>query len=168
MEDSNCLLKHFSLQKRSQLAVITWCEVIFGLKEYRPCLNPILTSNPTPWLLISFPPSHTGAHILEGPLWPFLPDKAIKLFFSISPKTLSLRFNLVSGAEVGLASEPYAHLLDLQVDLTLFSQESTYKPRQGWGIQSLSVYDEFPCSANPPTWSFQHPSPSFLTKGIPT
>ena len=33
---------------------------------------------------------------------------------------------------------------------------------------SLSVYDEFPCSANPPTWSFQHPRPSFLTKGIPT
>ena len=32
---------------------------------------------------------------------------------------------------------------------------------------SLSVY-EFPCSANPPTWSFQHPRPSFLTKGIPT
>ena len=60
-----------------------------------------------------------------------LPSKAIKLFFSISPKTLSLRFNLVSGAEVGLASEPYAHLLDLQVDLTLFSQESTHKPRQG-------------------------------------
>ena len=32
-----------------------------------------------------------------SPLWPPLPDKAIKLLFSTSPKTLSPRFNLVSG-----------------------------------------------------------------------
>ena len=84
-----------------------------------------------------------GTHSFEGisPLWPTppLPGKTIKLFFSISPKTLSLRFNLVSGAEVGSASEPHAHLLDLQVNFTLFSQESTYKPRQGWGVQNLSM-----------------------------
>ena len=36
-----------------------------------------------------------GAHSLEAvtPLWPPLPGKAIKLFFSTSPTTLSLRFN---------------------------------------------------------------------------
>ena len=40
-----------------------------------------------------------GTHSFEGisPLWPPLPGKAIKLFFSTSPKTLSLRFNSVSG-----------------------------------------------------------------------
>ena len=40
-----------------------------------------------------------GTHSFEGtnPLWPPLPGKAIKLFFSTSPKSLSLRFNSVSG-----------------------------------------------------------------------
>ena len=44
-------------------------------------------------------PLHAGAHSFEGicPLWPPLPGKAIKLFFSTSPKTLSLRFTLVLG-----------------------------------------------------------------------
>ena len=43
-------------------------------------------------------PSRWG-HIFEGisPLWPPLPGKAMKLSFSTSPKTLSLRFNSVSG-----------------------------------------------------------------------
>ena len=38
-------------------------------------------------------------HSFEGinPLWSPLPGKAIKLFFSTSPKTLSLRINSVSG-----------------------------------------------------------------------
>ena len=44
-------------------------------------------------------PLLVGTHSFEGiiPLWPPLPDKAIKLSFSTSPKTLSPRFNLVSG-----------------------------------------------------------------------
>ena len=39
----------------------------------------------------------TTTHSFEGfsPLWPLLPGKAIKLFFSTSPKTLSLRINSV-------------------------------------------------------------------------
>ena len=45
-------------------------------------------------------PLQVGTHSFEGIslLWPPLPGKAIKLFFSASPKTLSLRFNLVSGS----------------------------------------------------------------------
>ena len=40
-----------------------------------------------------------GTHSFEGIslLWPLLPGKAIKLFFSTSPQTLSPRFNSVSG-----------------------------------------------------------------------
>ena len=38
-----------------------------------------------------------GTHGFEAisPLWPPLPGKVIKLSFSILPKTLALRFNLV-------------------------------------------------------------------------
>ena len=44
-------------------------------------------------------PLQVRTHSFEGiiPLWSPLPGKAIKLFFSTSPKTLSLRFNTVSG-----------------------------------------------------------------------
>ena len=40
-------------------------------------------------------PLQIRAHILEGisPLWPPLPGKTIKLFFSTSPQALSLRFD---------------------------------------------------------------------------
>ena len=152
MEDSNCLLKHSSLQKRSQLAIITSCEVIFGLKEYRPCLHPILTNNPTPWLLISFPPSHTGIHILEGPLWPFLPDKAIKLFFSISPKTLSWIFYLLI----------FFNLLFILAALGLpwGTQASLVVMRASCGIGELSspTRDQTwaPCTGSMESYSLDH------------
>ena len=44
-------------------------------------------------------PLQVGTHSFEGisQLWTPLPGKAIKLFFFTSPKTLSPRFNLVSG-----------------------------------------------------------------------
>ena len=44
-------------------------------------------------------PLQVGTHSSEGisPLWPLLPGKATKLFFSTSPKTLSLKINSVSG-----------------------------------------------------------------------
>ena len=45
-------------------------------------------------------PLQVGTHSLEGisPLWPPLPGKAIKLFYSTSLKTLSPRFNSVLGS----------------------------------------------------------------------
>jgi len=69
------------------------------IKDCRPCTHFILLSNAIlrsllynsspnpPWL------SHTVFKDRSS-LCPSLPDKAIKLFFSISPKTLSLRFDL--------------------------------------------------------------------------
>ena len=47
----------------------------------------------------TYHPLQAGTHSSEGmsPLWPPLPGKAVKLFFSTSPKLLSLRFNSVSG-----------------------------------------------------------------------
>ena len=44
-------------------------------------------------------PLQVGTHNFEGisALWPLLPGKAIKLFCSTSPKTLSPSFNLVLG-----------------------------------------------------------------------
>ena len=48
---------------------------------------------------ISHYPLQVGTRSFEGisPLWPPWPGKAIKLFFSTSPKILSPRFNLASG-----------------------------------------------------------------------
>ena len=48
-------------------------------------------------LLIKLHCSFQGGHDFEGigPLWPPLLGEAISLFFSVSPKTLSLRFNSV-------------------------------------------------------------------------
>ena len=50
-------------------------------------------------LLTTPPPRPSLGHSFEGvsPLWPPLPGKAIKLLFSTSPKTLSLKFNSVLG-----------------------------------------------------------------------
>ena len=63
--------------------------------------------------------------------------------------------------------EPLAHLPDLQVGITLFSWESTCQPGQGQGVPCLFACDEFPCSIETQTWSFQHPNPSFPSKGLP-
>ena len=56
-------------------------------------------------------PLQVGTHSSEGirPLQPPLPGKAIKLFFSTSPKTLSLIFNSVSGqrGQIQLQNWPY-------------------------------------------------------------
>lgn len=64
--------------------------------------------------------------------------------------------------------EPLAHLLDLQVGITLFSWESTCQPGQRQGVPCLFACDEFPCSTETQTWSFQHPNPSFPSKGLLT
>ena len=52
-----------------------------------------------PSLHSSLPASRWGAHSFEGirPMCPPLPGKAIKLFFSTSPRTLSWRFTPVAG-----------------------------------------------------------------------
>ena len=54
-----------------------------------------------------------GTHSFEGisPLWPPLPGKAIKLFFSTSPKTLSLRNNSVSGYRGQIQHHPSSYNL---------------------------------------------------------
>ena len=65
-------------------------------------LHPDPYQRPHPWTiwLLPAPPPQVGIHSFEGinPLCPPLPGKAIKLFFSTSPKTLSPRFNSVSGS----------------------------------------------------------------------
>ena len=59
--------------------------------SWSPSLNHYYT---TPHYILQ-----VGTHSFEdiSPLWPPLPGKAIKLFFSASPKSLSLRYNSVSG-----------------------------------------------------------------------
>ena len=74
---------------------------ISGLKECGPFMHPVPYQQPRP-LTIKFLTNPPGlGHSFEGIslLWSPLPDKAINLFLSTSPKTLSLRFNSVSGTE---------------------------------------------------------------------
>ena len=68
------------------------------LKECRPCTHPDPSQQPCPWttaIKLLTKSSQVGTHSFWGtsPLCPPLPDKAISLFFSISPRTLALRFN---------------------------------------------------------------------------
>ena len=77
------------------------------LKECRPCTHPDPYQQPRPWTIaIKFltksrplsrppPPAQVGTQSFWGmsPLCPPLPGKAVKLIFSTSPKTSSLRFN---------------------------------------------------------------------------
>ena len=99
MQDVNYMMKHFSFQRRSRFAHhhLTpddlWIEGMWALH-----VPGSLSATPP----LGYKTPHrlplVGTHSSEGIslLWPPLPSKAIKLFFFTSPKTLSLRFNLVS------------------------------------------------------------------------
>ena len=62
-------------------------------------VHELITTSSNHYYKTPHSPLQVGTHSFEGisPLWPPLPGKAIKLFFSTSPKTLSSRFNSVSG-----------------------------------------------------------------------
>jgi len=66
--------------------------------DLRPSTHPHLVSNPTLAVLLwnsSASSPRLGITVFQdrNPLYPPLPEKAVKLFFSTSPKTLSLRFD---------------------------------------------------------------------------
>ena len=97
----NFLMKHSSFQREGHTSpTITWSQMISGLKECGRCRYPDTYRQPHP-LDYKTPhyPLQVRTHGFEGisPLWPPLSGKGIKLFFSTSPKTLSPRFNSVSG-----------------------------------------------------------------------
>ena len=61
------------------------------------CSHKLITPSLNHYCQTSHYPLQVGTHNFEGIslLWPPLSSKAIKLYFSISPKTLSPRFNSV-------------------------------------------------------------------------
>ena len=66
--------------------IITWCQMIYGLKECGPCTHPDSYQQlylRTARLLTAS--TRVGTHSFEGisPLWPSLPGKAIMLFFPL-------------------------------------------------------------------------------------
>ena len=76
------------------------------LRDRRPCVHPDSYQQPHPLSLCCTTPhnhsSRVGTYSFKGIirlLRPPLPGKAIKLFFSTSPKLLSLRFNLCTEAK---------------------------------------------------------------------
>ena len=91
------------------------------LKECRPCTHSNLSSNPTlepASVKLLTKSSWVGIHSFsrQEPTVSPLAGKAIKLSFSTSPKTLSLRFDsaLVYG-EAELSAS--AHLVDLPLEI---------------------------------------------------
>ena len=107
MEDVNYLIKHSSGKiRRPPEAGLKEPQKLIRrspearLKACRPCTHPDSYLQPHPWttaikLLTKFP--WVGTQFLKGTslLYPPLPGKSIKLFFSTSPKTLSPRFSSV-------------------------------------------------------------------------
>ena len=101
MEDVNHLMKHSSFQREGYSLITSRTteahQAHSRLKECRPCTYPDPYQQPHPWTtaieLTKSP--QVGTHSFEDMslLCPPLPGKAIKLFFSTSPQTLSLRFN---------------------------------------------------------------------------
>ena len=107
MEDVNFLIKHSSFQTEGQsLVTLRTTEAhqeTAGdqIKEMQALhtLRPLSATLPlnhcyeTPHqVFLGWDTQFSGTSLL----WPPLPSKAIKLFFSNSPETLSLRFNLAS------------------------------------------------------------------------
>ena len=96
------LMKHSSFQREGDSLITTKTPQEARWKEYRPCTHLDLYSNPAlePVLSTSSPnPPSMWTHSFAGmnPLcvMSHLPAKAIKLFFSFSPKSLSSRLNSI-------------------------------------------------------------------------
>ena len=108
-------------------------------RECSPWRHPKLVSNPTLEPLLWNPspnPPRWGCIVFQGrsPLWPPLPDKAIKLLFSTSPKALSLKFYSHQCTE-GKLSSSLGHPQHLEVKKMMRKKKRILRrssQRQGW------------------------------------
>ena len=128
---------HSSITLRTTDHETTRWQKISGLKECRPCRHPDPYQQHCP-LTITLLNPHTpgvGTHSFEGisPLWSPLPDKAIKLFFSTLPKTLSLRFNSVPVYRGWISAAS-------SVPKTCLHTLSSQAPSCDWGSLARSVF----------------------------
>ena len=92
-----------------------------------------------------------GTHSFEdfSPLWPPLPGKAIKLFFSTSPKALPLRFNLVSVYRGQIWHQVFSKPCEINVNpaakkCTLLTEGFTQEEKKG----NVSVTAQWHCNAS--------------------